>query len=129
MATREQDRIRKSTSGTSNGEIDAAIEQSIAEHKGKSAAKINQRIAELDAEWDIERVLTLNASTLTLLGLALGVTKDRRWLALPTTVMAFLFQHSVQGWCPPLPVFRKMGIRTRGEIDREKYGLKALLAK
>jgi len=129
MATREQDRIRKSTSGTGNSEIDAAIEQSIAEHKGKSAAEINQRIAELDAEWDIERVLTLNASTLTLLGLALGVTKYRRWLALPATVMAFLFQHSVQGWCPPLPVFRKMGIRTRGEIDREKYGLKALLAK
>jgi hypothetical protein len=129
MAAKEQDRIRESTSGTSNSEIDAAIEQSIAKHKGKSAAKINQRIAELDAEWDIERVLTLNASTLTLLGLALGVTKDRRWLALPTMVMAFLFQHSVQGWCPPLPVFRKMGIRTRGEIDREKYGLKDLLAK
>ena len=129
MATAEKDRIRKYTSGADNAGIDAAIEQSIADHKGKPAAKINQRITELDAEWDIERVLTLNASTLTLLGLALGATKDKRWLALPVTVMAFLFQHSVQGWCPPLPVFRKMGIRTRGEIDREKYGLKELLAK
>jgi len=41
-------------------------------------------------------------------------------------VLSFLFQHAVQGWCPPVPVFRRMGVRTRKEIDREKYALKAL---
>jgi hypothetical protein len=34
--------------------------------------------------------------------------------------------HAVQGWCPPVPVLRKMGIRTRSEIDREKFALKVL---
>ncbi len=125
--TQQSDRIRNSTSDENNERIDAAMQQRLAGYEGSSAAEINQRIAELDAEWDIERVLTLNASTLTLVGLALGVKKDPRWLALSATVMAFLFQHSVQGWCPPLPVFRALGVRTRGEIDTEKFALKAML--
>ena len=41
-------------------------------------------------------------------------------------MMSFLVQHSVQGWCPPMPLFRKLGVRTRQEIEREKYALKAL---
>jgi len=41
-------------------------------------------------------------------------------------VLPFLFQHAVQGWCPPVPVFRWLGVRTRQEIDEEKYALKVL---
>jgi len=37
--------------------------------------------------------------------------------------MTFLLQHGMQGWCPPLPILRRLGVRTRGEIDREKYEL------
>lgn len=90
---------------------------------------MRQRIQTLDEEWDIERVLEVNASTLAFTGLLLGSTINRKWLALPAAVLGFLFQHGVQGWCPPLPVLRRMGVRTRGEIDREKYALKALLDK
>lgn len=124
----EPDRIRNSTSDQNNQRIDAAMQQRLADYEGRPAAELEQRIAELDAEWDIERVLTLNASTLTLIGLVLGVKKDRRWLGLSATVMAFLLQHSLHGWCPPLPVFRALGVRTRGEIDTEKFALKAMLA-
>ncbi|HSH82103.1 MAG TPA: hypothetical protein VLA19_26550 [Herpetosiphonaceae bacterium] len=41
-------------------------------------------------------------------------------------VLPFLVQHAVQGWCPPLLVIRALGVRTRKEIDVEKYALKAL---
>jgi hypothetical protein len=41
-------------------------------------------------------------------------------------VLPFLFQHAVQGWCPPVPLFRRLGVRTRKEIDAEKYALKAV---
>ena len=41
-------------------------------------------------------------------------------------VTAFLFQHAVQGWCPPVPILRRMGFRTADEINRERYALKAL---
>jgi len=83
----------------------------------------------LDKEWDIERLLEVNASTLALTGLILGLTVNRKWLLLPGIVLPFLLQHGLQGWCPPLPLLRRLGVRTRGEIDREKYALKARLEK
>jgi len=87
---------------------------------------IDARLEELEREWDIERVLEANAASFSLLGIALALTVDRRWLALPIGVATFLLQHAVQGWCPPVPVFRRFGIRTAGEIARERYALKAL---
>lgn len=88
---------------------------------------INRRLAELDREWDIERVLEANASTLiTASSLMAFVTGRRRWAFLSLAVGGFLFQHAVQGWCPPMFVLRRMGIRTVREIDRERYALKAL---
>lgn len=71
----------------------------------------------------MERVLEVNASALALTGLVLGLTVDRKWFVLPAAVLGFLLQHGIQGWCPPLPVLRRLGTRTRGEIDREKYAL------
>jgi hypothetical protein len=71
-------------------------------------------------------VLEINAATLALSGLALGVFVNRKLLAIPAVVLAFLLQHGIQGWCPPLPVLRKLGFRSRQEIDAEKYALKAL---
>lgn len=88
--------------------------------------RIGERLSDLDREWDVERVLEANAAGISLVGLALAHTVDRRWTALPAAVVAFLLQHAVQGWCPPLPVFRRLGYRTRAEIDSERYALKAL---
>jgi hypothetical protein len=44
----------------------------------------------------------------------------------PAVVRTFLLQHAREGWCPPLPAFRRLGVRTRQEIDAEKYALEAL---
>jgi len=123
------DRIRSSTASLVNEEIDHQTDINIHRYKGKSRAEILERIQMLDKEWDIERVLEVNASTLALTGLILGLTKNRKWLFLPGIVLPFLLQHGLQGWCPPLPLLRRLGIRTRGEIDREKYALKIRLEK
>lgn len=56
----------------------------------------------------------------------LAATHDKRWLAVPAIVTAFLFQHAIQGWCPPLPILRRLGFRTAREIDAERTALKAL---
>ena len=45
---------------------------------------------------------------------------------LPTVVFGFLAQHALQGWCPPLPVLRKLGFRTQKEIQRERHAVKKL---
>lgn len=88
--------------------------------------EIPARLAELDKEWDVERALQANAAALGFTGIVLGSTIGRRWFALPALASAFLFQHAVQGWCPPLSILRRMGLRTAKEIDLERYALKAL---
>ncbi len=123
------DRVRSSTASDVNEQIDLQTDINIQQYKGKSTAEILERIQMLDKEWDIERVLEVNASSLALTGLILGLTKNRKWLFLPGVVLPFLLQHGLQGWCPPLPLLRRLGIRTRGEIDREKYALKLRLEK
>lgn len=123
------DRVRSSTASDVNEQIDLQTDINIQQYKGKSTAEILERIQMLDKEWDIERVLEVNASSLALTGLILGLTKNRKWLLLPGVVLPFLLQHGLQGWCPPLPLLRRLGIRTRGEIDREKYALKLRLEK
>src|SRR5690606_11639418 len=77
-------------------------------------------------KWDIERTLEINAGILGLAGAILALTVDKKWAILPAVVTTFLIQHAVQGWCPPLPLFRMMGIKSRPELDREKYALKAM---
>jgi hypothetical protein len=77
-------------------------------------------------EWDIERYLEADAAIFTFIGAALGLKKSRNWFVLPLIVSVFLLQHSIQGWCPPISVFRRLGIRTGQEIEVEKYALKAL---
>jgi hypothetical protein len=89
--------------------------------------QIGGRLRELDREWDVERALETGSAALSLAGLVLGgVGRRRRWLLLSLAVQGFFMQHALQGWCPPLPVFRRLGFRTRREIDEERYALKAL---
>lgn len=120
------DRVRLHTSVSANERIRRQTEQNITRLRHAGPHAIERRLDELDAEWDIERVLETNAASAVLIGTGLGASVNRRWFALPAIVGAFLLQHAVQGWCPPLPVFRRLGFRTAAEIDRERYALKAL---
>lgn len=83
-------------------------------------------MAELDREWDIERTLEANAATLATLGAGLSLLIDRKFALVPLVVGGFLLQHAIRGWCPPLPLLRRMGVRTQSEISHERYALKAL---
>lgn len=118
-------RVENATSEAINRRFARQIEQSIRYHAEHPGA-IDRRLRELDQEWDVERTLEANAATLALTGTLLGAFADRRFLALPAVVTSFLLQHALQGWCPPVPIFRRLGFRTSAEIDRERYALKAL---
>ncbi|UYW28289.1 hypothetical protein OKC48_07180 [Methylorubrum extorquens] len=119
------ERVPLHTGERDNRRIAAALDASVRWH-AEHPRDIGRRLRELDTEWDTERTLEANAATLALTGTVLGLTTDRRWLALPLAVTAFLLQHAVQGWCPPLPVLRRLGFRTAREIDVERNALKAL---
>jgi hypothetical protein len=119
-------RVERQTAPELNAAIAERTAAEIIRLEGAPPAEIAARLRELDREWDIERVLQANASTLVLVGVALGARVDRRFLLLSAAVFSFLAQHALQGWCPPLPVLRRLGVRTAREIERERYTLKAL---
>jgi uncharacterized protein (TIGR01244 family) len=118
-------RVERNTPDAINRRIARRIEESIRWHAAHPDA-IDGRLAALDREWDMERTLEANAATLALGGVALGAFFDRRFLVLPAAVAAFLLQHALQGWCPPVPFFRRRGVRTALEIGRERAALRAL---
>ncbi len=126
MKSWEIERVRRNTSPRINDRIDRRTSTTIQSYVNQSEGAITKRLDALDREWDIERVLETNASSLALAGLMLGTTVDRRWLALTGGVLGFLLLHGIHGWCPPLPVLRRLGVRTRAEIDRERFALKFL---
>lgn len=118
-------RVTQHTAERVNRQIREQTRKNIARYANASGADIQRRLDEPDQEWDIERTLEANAATLALGGLALGATVSRKWFIFPGVIAAFLLQHSLQGWCPPVPVFRRLGIRTSAEINEERYALKA----
>ncbi len=119
-------RVNQNTTKASNERIQALTECAVMKYAAAPPGEIEARLAELDREWDIERVLETNAAAFSLAGLLLGIAVSRKWLALPVTVAGFLLQHALQGWCPPVPVLRAVGVRTESEINSERTALKAL---
>ena len=118
-------RVERNTAAEINARIRRQIEANVA-YYAQHPQEIGRRLDDLDREWDIERTLEANAASIGLAGVALGAMADRRWLLLPAAVTAFLLQHAIQGWCPPVPFFRRRGVRTAEEIAAERYALKVL---
>ncbi len=120
-------RVPLHSSQTANENIRQQTRANIDYYSRQGSHVIEQRLNELDHEWDIERTLEANAASVSLIGLTLAATVSSRWLLLPTAVAVFLLQHAVQGWCPPLEAFRRMGVRTTAEIDVERRALQQAL--
>lgn len=126
MIPASTERVPQHTCEDVNQWIREQTEQRVARYRYASVEAINQRLAELDHEWDIERTLEANAATLACTGCVLTAFVHRRWVLLPMAVTGFLLQHAIQGWCPPLPILRRLGFRTQHEIDEERFALKVL---
>ena len=122
----DHDHVHANTSPQINQRIEREMRERILIYANKSPTEISRRITELEAEWDIERWLECNASALAFGGVALSFIGSRKWLIVPALVLPMLFYHAVQGWCPPVPLFRKLGVRTAREIDEERFALKAV---
>ena len=124
--TMHPDHVHASTAPQVNERIEREMRYRIMDFANKSPEDISQRIAELEQEWDIERYLECNASAIAFGGLAMSIVGGKKWLLVPALVLPMLFYHAMYGWCPPIPLLRRLGIRTRREIDAEKYALRLL---
>lgn len=83
-------------------------------------------LKKLDEEWDTERVLEANAAAAVVISSILGLSTSKCWFFVSGTIGCFLLQHALQGWCPPVPVIRKLGVRTAEEISHQRIALKLL---
>ncbi|WP_027367584.1 hypothetical protein [Desulfocurvibacter africanus] len=118
-------RVEQNTAENVNERIWRKTECNIQLYSKAGPEAIDMRLQELDREWDIERTIEANAATFSLLGLGLGAFVNKRFYLLSAGVAGFLLQHALQGWCPPVPLFRRMGVRTMHEINHERSMLKA----
>jgi hypothetical protein len=135
----EYDRVRDHSAQHVNRRIvrdmNASVEQCV--RQGRDA--IMKRLAELDHEWDIDRVLMANFAVVG--GAAYGVGMKRYsepqllglgrrrtgWLYFFGAQLGFLLMHATVGWCPPLVVWRRLGVRTKHEIELERSLLRGAL--
>jgi hypothetical protein len=120
-----RERVPAHTAVAVNRRLRRQVDERV-DYFAKHKSEIPARLSELDREWDIERAIEMNAAAIGFTGIVLAATVDKRWLVLPALVTGFLFQHAVQGWCPPVPVLRRLGFRTVYEIEDERHALDLL---
>lgn len=121
------ERMARSTCPKLNWKIRDRTTARLNFYQGRGKQALTERVTELNREWDTERVLETNAASVVLISSLVGYKKSKCSCFLLTgTVGFFLLQHALQGWCPPLPVIRRLGVRTAEEISREKTVIKLL---
>jgi len=120
----ETDRVRRYTPEQILRQIDEQIEHNVAYYGVQSDAVIERRIEELKREWSINRYLQANVAALGFMGAAMGLTVSKKWILLTVGAFGFFLGQSLTGWDPMVMPLRRIGLRTRSEIDREIFALK-----
>lgn len=117
-------RVSLRTDPKINADIRKQTVKNINLYKSCNESDINERVSKLGQEWDTERFMELNAAAITIISSYLGVRTGRLWFLLTGAAAVFMLQHAFWGWCPVMPLIRKMGVRTIDEINNEKAALK-----
>lgn len=122
-----QTKVTETTPDHINQQIELETEARINHYKRQDSQTIKARIAQLDREWDTEKVLKVTMTGIALSSSLLTLTANKKWAFLSGTACAFMVQYALQGWCPPLSLIRLNGVRTTSEINLEKQALRNLL--
>ncbi|MBC7540521.1 MAG: hypothetical protein H7281_16980 [Bacteriovorax sp.] len=118
------DRVRNHSPKSLNEAIDRKTIYNIEATILKGPSAVRERLNALDKEWDIDRAIMLLFSGVVFTQLAVAMKKkNSNWLVAPLIQLPLLFLYATLGWCPPAPVFRKLGFRTRFEIQAEREEL------
>jgi len=119
-------RVQLHTAHKLNERIKQRTIVSVAKYKDENDEALTKPLRQLNREWDTERVLEANAASIILVSTILGFFTSPYWFILVGIISFFLLVHAVQGWCPPLPLIRRLGIRSPEEISEEKTAIKFL---
>jgi hypothetical protein len=138
----EVDRVRDHSAQHVNRrivrEMNVTVEHCV--RQGRDA--LVKRLGELDHEWDIDRILMANFAVVGGIAYGTGLQRYSRlgalellglrrhrtgWLYFFGVQMGFLLLHATVGWCPPMAVWRRLGARTKTEIELERSLLRNAL--
>ncbi|MVB09982.1 hypothetical protein CAFE_06530 [Caprobacter fermentans] len=120
-------RVAYHTASQVNQEIRAQTVDGLNAIQGCGEPAFTARIRKLEEEWNTERFLEAHAASIVLMASIGGYQKKNcACFALTGCAGFFLLMHALMGWCPPLPVIRRFGIRTPEEISNEKFAVKML---
>jgi len=117
-------RVELKTNKKVNQIIKTKTVNRIKQYMNTTPEDITRRIKQLNNEWDTERVLETNASIFIVISIVLGFFISSNWFIFAFIVGFFLLVHAIYGWCPPLPIIRRLGVRTPEEINDEKTVMK-----
>ncbi len=99
----------------------------IAYYTRQGRRAIEFRLEELDAEWDIERVLEVNASSVSLLGLTLGATLDKTLVLFACRGISFSASTRSAGLVSTTRNLSAARCQDRFGIERERQALRSEL--
>jgi hypothetical protein len=121
------DAVRTHTADGVNRRIDERVEACVRHMAEKhDRAAITHYLEKLEREWDLNRMVTVAGSAVSVLGLVLGAKHGKAWRVVSGVAAGLLLQHGLLGFGPLAELVRLVGVRTRREIDLEKFALKAL---
>jgi hypothetical protein len=119
-------RVLVNTDARLNEQLHRRICANVAQLAYANPEALDQRLAQLDREWDTDRVTEAVSAVAVLAGVGLAAALSLWWLLLTGAAGVCLLTYSLFGWEPLLPLYRRAGVRTALEIDQERYALKAL---
>jgi hypothetical protein len=120
------DKVERNTAPELNEKFESQLKDYVTKYIGADRHTIDMRLQELEKEWNVERMIEVEAPSMIGLGIGLGLIHDRKWFALSAMAASMVILHNLQGWYPMLPLFRRMGLRSQSEIDREYMALRVL---
>ncbi|MEO8183251.1 MAG: hypothetical protein ABI895_30835 [Deltaproteobacteria bacterium] len=127
---RRADRVREHTPQYVNRRIAREIDIRVQHCLREGREALIERLGEIDKEWDIDRVVMANFAIVGGAAYLVGLRRlldgppwrARRtgWLYFFGAQLGFLLLHARVGWCPPVTVWRRLGVRTKTEIELER---------
>ncbi|MDC0714684.1 hypothetical protein POL68_39915 [Stigmatella sp. ncwal1] len=121
------DVVRSHAASGVNKRIDERVERCVRYMAQQDRKEISPYLNKLEREWDVGRAAMVVGSVATVVGLWWGRRPGSRWRVLSGVAAGLMLQQGVFGFGPLAELVRAVGgVRTRREIDLEKFALKAL---
>ncbi|XXF76055.1 hypothetical protein P2318_23750 [Myxococcaceae bacterium GXIMD 01537] len=120
------DAVRSHTPAPLNRRIDDKVEACVRSMAQRDRAEMSRYLEKLDREWDLNRAVSVGAAGAAMAALLVAGREGHTLRGIAAVAAGLLLQHGLMGWGPLAELVRALGVRTRREIDLEKFAIKAL---